>query len=146
MCGRSSAVEHNLAKVGVDGSNPFARSINIICMVPICPGGGMVDTGDLKSPGHCDRAGSSPAPGTTIYGTIAKLVRPQPAKLLFAGSSPAGSSIYKLEFIYLWIIFYSSNCREMSEWSNVPVLKTGEGNTSGGSNPPLPAIHFLIPI
>ena len=27
MCGRSSAVEHNLAKVGVDGSNPFARSI-----------------------------------------------------------------------------------------------------------------------
>ncbi len=25
----------------------------------------MVDTGDLKSPGHCDRAGSSPAPGTT---------------------------------------------------------------------------------
>ncbi len=24
----------------------------------------MVDTGDLKSPGHCDRAGSSPAPGT----------------------------------------------------------------------------------
>ena len=29
----------------------------------------------------------------------------------------------------------------MSEWSNVPVLKTGEGNTSGGSNPPLPAIQ-----
>ena len=28
----------------------------------------------------------------------------------------------------------------MSEWSNVPVLKTGEGYTSGGSNPPLPAI------
>ena len=27
----------------------------------------MVDTGDLKSPGHCDRAGSSPAPGTTNY-------------------------------------------------------------------------------
>ena len=33
----------------------------------LSPGGGMVDTGDLKSPGHCDRAGSSPAPGTTIY-------------------------------------------------------------------------------
>lgn len=35
----------------------------------------MVDTGDLKSPGHCDRAGSSPAPGTTCifeYGAIAK--------------------------------------------------------------------------
>ena len=27
----------------------------------------------------------------------------------------------------------------MSERLNVPVLKTGEGNTSGGSNPPLPA-------
>ena len=25
-CGRSSGVEHNLAKVGVEGSNPFARS------------------------------------------------------------------------------------------------------------------------
>ena len=24
----------------------------------------LVDTGDLKSPDHCDRAGSSPAPGT----------------------------------------------------------------------------------
>jgi hypothetical protein len=24
--GRSSGVEHNLAKVGVEGSNPFARS------------------------------------------------------------------------------------------------------------------------
>ena len=27
----------------------------------------LVDTGDLKSPGHCGRAGSSPAPGTIIY-------------------------------------------------------------------------------
>ena len=26
VCGRSSGVEHNLAKVGVEGSNPFARS------------------------------------------------------------------------------------------------------------------------
>ncbi len=26
-CGCSSVVEHNLAKVGVEGSNPFARSI-----------------------------------------------------------------------------------------------------------------------
>ena len=24
---------------------------------------------------------------------------------------------------------------EMAEWSNAPVLKTGEGHTSGGSNP-----------
>ena len=66
MCGRSSAVEHNLAKVGVDGSNPFARSIitKVARLKYPCPGGGMVDTGDLKSPGHCDRAGSSPASGT----------------------------------------------------------------------------------
>ena len=27
----------------------------------------LVDTGDLKSPDHCDRAGSSPAPGTTLF-------------------------------------------------------------------------------
>src|ERR1700744_5675494 len=27
-CGCSSGVEHNLAKVGVEGSNPFARSRN----------------------------------------------------------------------------------------------------------------------
>ncbi len=26
VCGCSSGVEHNLAKVGVEGSNPFARS------------------------------------------------------------------------------------------------------------------------
>ena len=26
----------------------------------------LVDTGDLKSPGHCGRAGSSPAPGTNL--------------------------------------------------------------------------------
>jgi hypothetical protein len=27
--GRSSGVEHNLAKVGVEGSNPFARSSSV---------------------------------------------------------------------------------------------------------------------
>ena len=32
--------------------SPFARVVKL------------VDTGDLKSPDHCDRAGSSPAPGT----------------------------------------------------------------------------------
>ena len=30
LCGRSSGVEHNLAKVGVEGSNPFARSIHYL--------------------------------------------------------------------------------------------------------------------
>ena len=33
-------------------SRPLARVVKL------------VDTGDLKSPDHCDRAGSSPAPGT----------------------------------------------------------------------------------
>jgi hypothetical protein len=35
-CGCSSGVEHNLAKVGVEGSNPFARSkfLNIIRALP----------------------------------------------------------------------------------------------------------------
>ena len=42
----------------------------------------LVDTGDLKSPGYCSCAGSSPAPGTTFVGAIAKWLRPQPAKLL----------------------------------------------------------------
>ncbi len=30
----------------------------------------LVDTGDLKSPDHCDRAGSIPAPGTISYKTM----------------------------------------------------------------------------
>jgi hypothetical protein len=33
-CGRSSGVEHNLAKVGVEGSNPFARSNNRTAQKP----------------------------------------------------------------------------------------------------------------
>ena len=32
---------------------------------------------------------------------------------------------------------------EMSEWFKVPVLKTGEAQASGGSNPSLSAIYFL---
>ena len=57
-CGNSSGVEHNLAKVGVASSNLVSRSI-------FSPGGGMVDTRDLKSLGNYFRAGSSPALGTT---------------------------------------------------------------------------------
>lgn len=76
-------------------------------LVPKCPGGGMVDTGDLKSPGHCDRAGSSPAPGTTIsfVWSHRQAVRPQPAKLLspvqIRVAPPYKRNIYKLGFIYL---------------------------------------------
>ena len=44
-----------------------------------------------------------------------------------------------IRFYLILDIISSLKYREMSEWSNVPVLKTGEGNTSGGSNPPLPA-------
>ena len=57
-CGNSSGVEHNLAKVGGASSNLVSRSI-------FSPGGGMVDTRDLKSLGNYFRAGSSPALGTT---------------------------------------------------------------------------------
>ena len=41
-------VEHDLAKVGVAGSSPVFRSINKKFFFR-CPGGGMVDTKDLKS-------------------------------------------------------------------------------------------------
>ena len=51
-------------------------------------------------------------------------------KALIPGSNPGAASTF----------FY---CREMSERLNVPVLKTGEGNTSGGSNPPLPATYSI---
>ena len=34
-CGCSSGVEHNLAKVGVEGSNPFARS-SLLGRPPVC--------------------------------------------------------------------------------------------------------------
>src|SRR5450631_760000 len=40
-CGCSSGVEHNLAKVGVEGSNPFARSnfSQLFLVVKSCPSG-----------------------------------------------------------------------------------------------------------
>ena len=74
-CGNSSGVEHNLAKVGVASSNLVSRSI-------FCPGGGMVDTRDLKSLGNYFRAGSSPALGTTSIWRHGQVVRQKPAKLL----------------------------------------------------------------
>ena len=33
--------------------------------------------------------------------------------------------------------------REMAEWLKAAVLKTVEGNTSGGSSPSLPAINLI---
>ena len=50
-------VEHDLAKVGVAGSNPVFRSKDARMVES-------VDTQDLNSCDHCGCAGSSPAPST----------------------------------------------------------------------------------
>ena len=50
-------VEHDLAKVGVAGSNPVSRSTS-------CPGGGIGRHAGLKILWPLGRAGSSPARGT----------------------------------------------------------------------------------
>ena len=58
MSGRSSGVEHNLAKVGVEGSNPFARSINSLKLLSAdryC-GGGSRSPGARKPPLYCGSA------------------------------------------------------------------------------------------
>ena len=77
-------VEHNLAKVGVASSILVSRSIlflfkvSLVSYQPLTNYGvhdlcetfcfarvvELVDTRDLKSLDHCDRAGSSPASGT----------------------------------------------------------------------------------
>ena len=58
-------VEHDLAKVGVAGSNPVFRSFPI-CQARVVE---LVDTLDLKSNAYYWRAGSSPASGTTSKAT-----------------------------------------------------------------------------
>ena len=63
-------VEHNLAKVGVAGSNPVSRSSEAALsgffigtyQASVVE---LVDTQDLKSCDHCGRMGSSPIRGTT---------------------------------------------------------------------------------
>lgn len=55
-------VEHDLAKVGVAGSSPVSRSFLLVVAQVV----ELVDTLDLKSSGHCARAGSSPALGTLV--------------------------------------------------------------------------------
>ena len=63
-------VEHYLAKVRVAGSSLVFRSkrsfYNSFFHLKR-PGGGMVDTQDLKSCDHRGCAGSSPAPGTLLF-------------------------------------------------------------------------------
>ena len=95
----------------------------------------LVDTRDLKSLDHCDRAGSSPAPGTTFISEAAlrrhsQVAKARACKALIPGSNPGVASI-------LFILLH--NYREMAERLNALVLKTSEGHTSGSSNLPLPA-------
>ena len=69
--GIAQLVEHNLAKVGVAGPSPVSRShffptpsgffLYLSMAARMVE---LVDTQDLKSCGHCGRAGSIPAPGT----------------------------------------------------------------------------------
>ena len=49
----------------------------------------LVDTGDLKSPGHCGRTGSIPVPGTKISAKSKALPVPQAA---FPALIPTSSS------------------------------------------------------
>ena len=60
--GRSSGVEHNLAKVGVEGSNPFARSIFSVRRRPIC----WARPTRVSRDGHGPICWSSFGNGTTI--------------------------------------------------------------------------------
>ena len=77
------------------GSIPTPASISFARMVKL------VDTGDLKSPAHCERAGSIPAPGTSrhqaqyIYAELAQLVERNLAKVQVVGSSP----IFRSKFL-----------------------------------------------
>lgn len=66
-------------------------------MVSICPDGGMVDTGDLKSPDYCSRAGSSPVPGTTKSRKVVLSPSGKAAacKAAIPGSNPGGTSTQK---------------------------------------------------
>ena len=58
-------VEHDLAKVGVAGSNPVFRSLNTNDNYS-CPGGGIGRHAGLKILWPLGRVGSSPTPGTYI--------------------------------------------------------------------------------
>ena len=84
-------VEHDLAKVGVAGSSPVSRSYTIYPKDARVVE--LVDTLDLKSNDHYDRAGSSPASGTIFFARIAQLVEHDLAKVGVAGSSPVSRSL-----------------------------------------------------
>ena len=71
------------------------------------------------------------------------MVRQKPAKLPFLGSTPSVASkfspLFKRFYLNFTSLFFLHCLREMAEWLKAAVLKTVEGNTSGGSNPSLPA-------
>ena len=48
------------------GTSVFGRVGSSPTFPTTCPDGGMVDTRDLKSLGHCDCVGSSPTRGTNL--------------------------------------------------------------------------------
>ncbi len=62
--GRSSGVEHNLAKVGVEGSNPFARSSRS-STINVCPNAVRAMRGGVRDrvTGHGVIAGTGRGPG-----------------------------------------------------------------------------------
>ena len=63
-------VEHNLAKVGVAGSNPVSRSTSTVLFRTNARVVELVDTPDLKSCALFGRAGSSPASSTKAPQTV----------------------------------------------------------------------------
>ena len=111
-CGNSSGVEHNLAKVGVASSNLVSRSI-------FCPGGGMVDTRDLKSLGNYFRAGSSPALGTTSIWRHGQVVRQKPAKLLPPVRIWVSPPFYRIYMRYIFFAFILLLCGCSNTWHGV---------------------------
>src|SRR5579862_5195383 len=68
-CGCSSGVEHNLAKVGVEGSNPFARSNDFKDLRPLkLTARAGVTPGQQFLPGICIRTRSlRPLAGTSRH-------------------------------------------------------------------------------
>ena len=68
-CGCSSGVEHNLAKVGVEGSNPFARSNNSLKSLRLRPSPGGRSRGPTQNATRTD-AGIAGKIGKRVHATF----------------------------------------------------------------------------
>ena len=104
-----------------------------------CPDGEIGRRKGLKIPRwqHC--AGSSPAPGTTQM-VPSPSGKAAACKAAIPGSNPGGTSIILLKILL-------QKWTGGRAWLNAPVLKTGEGYTSVGSNPTLSAtFKHTIPL